>query len=100
VAFNASCSGLHNENQPWPSATTQQGVQTVATLLCNEYWSIPGRKNSVKANYRILKIIFFESHAEGSWVYDPAIDYDIFLIVNDPALVEENDLYPCFSPQY
>ncbi len=75
----------------------QQDVQTITTLLHNEFSTYLEGKSSVKANYRILKIILFGSHAKGSWVDDPAngyiSDYDILLIVNDPALVEEYALW-------
>ena len=75
----------------------QQDVQTITTLLRNEFSTYLEGKSSVKANYRILKIILFGSHAKGGWVDDPAngyiSDYDILLIVNDPALVEEYALW-------
>lgn len=75
----------------------QQDVQTIATLLRNEFGKYLESKSSIKANYRILKIILFGSHAKGSWIYDPAngyiSDYDILLIVNDPVLVEEYELW-------
>ncbi len=75
----------------------QQDVQTIATLLRDELDKYLATKNDAKARYRILKIILFGSHAKGTWVYDPTngyiSDYDILLIVNDPALIEEYELW-------
>ncbi len=51
-------------------------------------------KQGSKAEFRILKIILFGSHAKGGWVSDIpngyVSDYDILVIVNKPSLVEED----------
>ncbi|SIO95395.1 HEPN domain-containing protein [Vibrio spartinae] len=51
-------------------------------------------KQGSKAEFRILKIILFGSHAKGGWVRDIpngyVSDYDILVIVNKPSLVEED----------
>ncbi len=74
----------------------QHDVQTIATLLRDELDKYLANKGT-KAHYRILKIILFGSHAKGTWVYDPVngyiSDYDILVIVDDPALVEEHSLW-------
>ncbi|WNJ95674.1 hypothetical protein RND59_00690 [Vibrio ruber] len=47
-----------------------------------------------KSEFRIVKIILFGSHAKGTWVNDPVngyiSDYDILVIENKAALVEED----------
>ncbi|MDH2432408.1 HEPN domain-containing protein [Pokkaliibacter sp. MBI-7] len=76
----------------------QHEVQTIATLLRDEFEQFVQRKtSSTKADYRILKIILFGSHAKGTWVNDPihgyVSDYDILVLVNSPELVEEYGLW-------
>ena len=54
----------------------QHEVQTIATLLRDEFEQFVQRKtSSTKADYRILKIILFGSHAKGTWVNDPIHGY-------------------------
>jgi HEPN domain-containing protein/predicted nucleotidyltransferase len=75
----------------------QQDVQTIATILRDEFDKYLQTKVGNKASGRIVKIILFGSHAKGTWVYDPAngyiSDYDILLIVNNASLVEEYELW-------
>jgi uncharacterized protein len=71
----------------------QQELHTIATILRNALDDFLTDKNGSKAEFRILKIILFGSHAKGTWVNDRPngyiSDYDILVIVNKPALVEE-----------
>jgi uncharacterized protein len=71
----------------------QQELHTIATILRNALDDFLTNKNGSKAEFRILKIILFGSHAKGTWVNDRPngyiSDYDILVIVNKPALVEE-----------
>ncbi len=75
----------------------QQDVQTIATLLRDEFDKYLENKSGPKANHRILKIILFGSHAKGTWVNDPEngylSDYDILVIVSNPELIEEYKLW-------
>jgi uncharacterized protein len=75
----------------------QQDIQTIAKLLRDVLDAFQQGKTGSRLNYRILKIILFGSHAKGSWVNDPAngyvSDYDILVIVNQPAAVEEYEVW-------
>ncbi|MEI8634299.1 nucleotidyltransferase domain-containing protein [Vibrio sp. PP-XX7] len=71
----------------------QQELHTIATILRTALDEFLTHKNGSKTEFRILKIILFGSHAKGTWVNDRPngyiSDYDILVIVNKPALVEE-----------
>ncbi|GGX63930.1 HEPN domain-containing protein [Saccharospirillum salsuginis] len=75
----------------------QRDIQTIATVLRDVLDEFLQGKTGSRLNYRILKIILFGSHAKGTWVNDPAngyvSDYDILVIVNRPALVEEYEVW-------
>jgi len=75
----------------------QRDIQTIATVLRDVLDDFLQGKTGSRLNYRILKIILFGSHAKGTWVNDPAngyvSDYDILVIVNQPALVEEYEIW-------
>ncbi|WNJ97731.1 HEPN domain-containing protein [Vibrio ruber] len=66
-------------------------ISTILRDTLEEY--IVGKQGS-KAEFRILKIILFGSHAKGGWVRDIpngyVSDYDILVIVNQSSLVEED----------
>ncbi|ASA58309.1 HEPN domain-containing protein [Vibrio gazogenes] len=72
----------------------QQELATISTILRDTLDDYLQGKNGSKSEFRILKIILFGSHAKGSWVNDPVngyiSDYDILVIVNKAALVEED----------
>ncbi|MDW6093940.1 HEPN domain-containing protein [Vibrio rhizosphaerae] len=71
----------------------QQELHTITTVLRDTLDDFLRNKNGSKAEFRILKIILFGSHAKGTWVSDRPngyiSDYDILVIVNRSALVEE-----------
>ncbi|WP_059123263.1 HEPN domain-containing protein [Vibrio sp. MEBiC08052] len=71
----------------------QQELHTITTVLRDTLDDFLRNKNGSKAEFRILKIILFGSHAKGTWVNDRPngyiSDYDILVIVNRSALVEE-----------
>ncbi|SIO92797.1 HEPN domain-containing protein [Vibrio spartinae] len=71
----------------------QQELHTITTVLRDTLDDFLHNKNGSKAEFRILKIILFGSHAKGTWVSDRPngyiSDYDILVIVNRAALVEE-----------
>ena len=75
----------------------QQDVQTISTLLRDELDTFLQGKTGKRTEFRILKIILFGSQTKGTHVYDPAngyvSDYDILVIVNKPALVEEFEVW-------
>ncbi|SIO96662.1 HEPN domain-containing protein [Vibrio spartinae] len=72
----------------------QQELATISTILRDTLDDYLQGKTASKSEFRILKIILFGSHAKGSWVNDPVngyiSDYDILVIVNKAALVEED----------
>ncbi|WP_428243508.1 HEPN domain-containing protein [Gynuella sp.] len=72
----------------------QQELHTISTILRDTLEDYLQGKTKRKTEYRILKIILFGSHAKGNWVSDPdngyISDYDILVIVNKPALVDED----------
>ncbi|ASA58312.1 HEPN domain-containing protein [Vibrio gazogenes] len=72
----------------------QQELQNISTILRDTLDDYLQGKTASKSEFRILKIILFGSHAKGSWVNDPVngyiSDYDILVIVNKAALVEED----------
>ncbi|MDW6003539.1 HEPN domain-containing protein [Vibrio mangrovi] len=72
----------------------QQELTSISTILRDTLEDYLQGKTGSKSEFRILKIILFGSHAKGSWVNDPVngyiSDYDILVIVNKPALVEED----------
>ncbi|ASA57886.1 HEPN domain-containing protein [Vibrio gazogenes] len=72
----------------------QQELATISTILRDTLDEYLQGKTASKSEFRILKIILFGSHAKGSWVNDPVngyiSDYDILVIVNKAALVEED----------
>ncbi|USP12567.1 HEPN domain-containing protein [Vibrio gazogenes] len=71
----------------------QQELATISTILRDTLDDYLEGKTGSKSEFRILKIILFGSHAKGSWVKDPVngyiSDYDILVIVNKAALVED-----------
>ncbi|SJN58162.1 HEPN domain protein [Vibrio ruber DSM 16370] len=71
----------------------QQELATISTILRNTLEDYLEGKTGSKSEFRILKIILFGSHAKGNWVSDPVngyiSDYDILVIVNKAALVED-----------
>ncbi|ASA54626.1 HEPN domain-containing protein [Vibrio gazogenes] len=71
----------------------QQELATISTILRDTLDDYLEGKTGSKSEFRILKIILFGSHAKGSWVNDPVngyiSDYDILVIVNKAALVED-----------
>ncbi|USP15732.1 HEPN domain-containing protein [Vibrio gazogenes] len=72
----------------------QHELATISTILRDTLDDYLQGKTASKSEFRILKIILFGSHAKGSWVNDPVngyiSDYDILVIVNKAALVEED----------
>ncbi|KUI99917.1 HEPN domain-containing protein [Vibrio sp. MEBiC08052] len=72
----------------------QQELATISTILRDTLEDYLQGKTASKSEFRIVKIILFGSHAKGSWVNDPVngyiSDYDILVIVNKAALVEED----------
>ncbi|ODC05387.1 hypothetical protein BFW38_11225 [Terasakiispira papahanaumokuakeensis] len=72
----------------------QRELATISTILRDTLEDYLQGKNGSKSEFRILKIILFGSHAKGRWVNDPVngyiSDYDILVIVNKAALVEED----------
>ncbi|TBR41118.1 HEPN domain-containing protein [Marinomonas agarivorans] len=75
----------------------QQDVQTISTLLRDELDAFLQGKTGKRSEFRILKIILFGSQTKGTQVYDPAngyvSDYDILVIVNKAALVDEFEIW-------
>ncbi len=71
----------------------QQELATISTILRDTLDDYLQGKTGSKSEFRILKIILFGSHAKGNWVSDPVngyiSDYDILVIVNKAALVED-----------
>ncbi|SJN58884.1 HEPN domain protein [Vibrio ruber DSM 16370] len=71
----------------------QHELATISTILRDTLEDYLQGKTGSKSEFRILKIILFGSHAKGSWVKDPVngyiSDYDILVIVNKAALVED-----------
>ncbi|MDW6093295.1 HEPN domain-containing protein [Vibrio rhizosphaerae] len=71
----------------------QQELATISTILRDTLEDYLEGKTGSKSEFRILKIILFGSHAKGNWVSDPVngyiSDYDILVIVNKAALVED-----------
>ncbi|WNJ95698.1 HEPN domain-containing protein [Vibrio ruber] len=72
----------------------QQELATISTILRDTLEDYLQGKTASKSEFRIVKIILFGSHAKGTWVNDPVngyiSDYDILVIVNKAALVEED----------
>ncbi|WP_038180304.1 HEPN domain-containing protein [Vibrio rhizosphaerae] len=72
----------------------QHELATISTILRDTLEDYLQGKTGSKREFRILKIILFGSHAKGSWVKDPVngyiSDYDILVIVNKAALVEDD----------
>ncbi|MDW6092515.1 HEPN domain-containing protein [Vibrio rhizosphaerae] len=72
----------------------QQALATISTILRDTLEDYLQGKTASKSESRIVKIILFGSHAKGTWVNDPVngyiSDYDILVIVNKAALVEED----------
>ncbi|ODC05351.1 hypothetical protein BFW38_10030 [Terasakiispira papahanaumokuakeensis] len=72
----------------------QRELATISTILRDTLEDYLQGKNGSKNEFRILKIILFGSHAKGGWVRDIpngyVSDYDILVIVNKAALVEDD----------
>ncbi|QMV16332.1 HEPN domain-containing protein [Vibrio spartinae] len=72
----------------------QRELATISTILRDTLDDYLQGKAGSKSEFRILKIILFGSHAKGNWVKDPVngyiSDYDILVIVNKAAMVEED----------
>ncbi|QMV14673.1 HEPN domain-containing protein [Vibrio spartinae] len=71
----------------------QRELADISTILRDTLEDYLQGKQGSKSEFRILKIILFGSHAKGTWVKDPVngyiSDYDILVIVNKAALVED-----------
>ncbi|MBJ7537465.1 HEPN domain-containing protein [Marinomonas transparens] len=74
-----------------------EDIETIATTIRDVLDDFMLDRSGKKSKYRINKIILFGSHAKGTWVNDPAngyvSDYDILVIVNQIALVEEYEIW-------
>ncbi len=74
-----------------------QDIETIANIIRDVLDDFMQDRSGKRAKYRINKIILFGSHAKGTWVNDPAngyvSDYDILVIVNQIALVEEYEVW-------
>lgn len=74
-----------------------QDIETIAVTLRDVLDDFMQNRTGKRAKYRINKIILFGSHAKGKWVNDPingyVSDYDILVIVNQIALVEEYEVW-------
>ncbi|WP_074371315.1 HEPN domain-containing protein [Vibrio spartinae] len=72
----------------------QRELATISTILRDTLDDYLQGKVGSKSEFRVLKIILFGSHAKGNWVKDPVngyiSDYDILVIVNKAAMVEED----------
>ncbi|ODC05238.1 hypothetical protein BFW38_06160 [Terasakiispira papahanaumokuakeensis] len=72
----------------------QRELATISTILRDTLEDYLQGKSGSKSEFRILKIILFGSHAKGGWVRDIpngyVSDYDILVIVNKSALVEDD----------
>ncbi len=72
----------------------QRELQRISTILRDTLDAYVEGKQGRKREFKIHKIILFGSHAKGDWVRDIpngyVSDYDILVIVNAPALVEED----------
>lgn len=79
------------------SPRQQADVSLISTVLRDELDAFIQGRTGKKADFRILKIILFGSQAKGTQVYDPAngyvSDYDILVIVNKTALVDEFEVW-------
>jgi uncharacterized protein len=75
----------------------QRDIAFIRDALLEEFDLCLSRKSGRRANWRILKIILFGSHAKGTWVEDHASgyisDYDIMVIVNDRELMESYEVW-------
>ncbi|MBJ7537763.1 HEPN domain-containing protein [Marinomonas transparens] len=75
----------------------QQELQTIVKVFRDTLEDFLLNKEEKKSRYRIFKIILFGSHAKGTWVNDPqngyVSDYDILVIVNQAAFVEEDEFW-------
>ncbi|WP_038184306.1 HEPN domain-containing protein [Vibrio rhizosphaerae] len=71
----------------------QRELADISTILRDTLEDYLQGKQGSKSEFRILKIILFGSHAKDSWVKDPVngyiSDYDILVIVNKAALMED-----------
>ena len=78
-------------------ASRQKHLAHIVTVLRDEFEQVTQFATSERKHGRILKIILFGSHATGKWVNNPAhgyvSDYDILVIVNKRALVEEYQIW-------
>ncbi|MDW6094460.1 HEPN domain-containing protein [Vibrio rhizosphaerae] len=72
----------------------QHELGLISTILRDTLDDFIANEQGSKSEFKILKIILFGSHAKGGWVSDIpngyVSDYDILVIVNQPALVEED----------
>ncbi|KUI98161.1 hypothetical protein VRK_28620 [Vibrio sp. MEBiC08052] len=92
---------IHNQSHATIMKTTldhlpeykQRELAIISTVLRDTLDDYLQGKAGSKSEFRILKIILFGSHAKGNWVSDPVngyiSDYDILVIVNKAALVED-----------
>ncbi len=75
----------------------QRQLEHIVTVLRDEFEQVTKFATSERKHGRILKIILFGSYATGKWVNNPAhgyvSDYDILVIVNNRALVEEYQIW-------
>ncbi|SIO96514.1 HEPN domain protein [Vibrio spartinae] len=102
---------IHNQLHATTMKTTldhlpeykQHELATISTILRDTLDDYLQGKTGSKSEFRILKIILFGSHAKGNWVKDPVngyiSDYDILVIVNKAALVEDYVVWQCAEEQ-
>ncbi len=78
-------------------ASKRNEIETIVTVLREEFEKNVNTGKGDKDNGKIQKIILFGSHATGKWVKDPAngyiSDYDILVIVNKEKLVDEHKIW-------
>ncbi|WP_074373091.1 HEPN domain-containing protein [Vibrio spartinae] len=81
----------------------QHELAIISTILRDTLDDYLQGKTGSKSEFRILKIILFGSHVKGNWVSDPVngyiSDYDILVIVNKAALVEDYVVWQCAEEQ-
>lgn len=86
-----------NNNLDHLPASRQDNLAHIVSILRDEFEQVTGFATGKRKHGRIVKIILFGSHATGKWVNDPAhgyvSDYDILVIVNSRAMVEEYKIW-------
>ncbi|GAB6040790.1 HEPN domain-containing protein [Endothiovibrio diazotrophicus] len=78
-------------------AAKQRDLEHIVAVLRDQFEQVTAFSGGKKKQGKIQKIILFGSHATGRWVDKPATgyvsDYDILVIVNQQALVEDLKLW-------